>query len=84
MSELLSMKNIGKEIARKLLSIGITTPPVLRDRGAKSTFAQLKDRYPNVCLVHLYVLQGAIDDIEYTALSEDVKRELKAFSDRLK
>ena len=38
----------------------------------------------HICLVHLYTLQGAIDNIEYNQLSDDVKRDLKSFSDDLK
>ncbi len=44
----------------------------------------LKQKYPNVCLVHLYTLEGAIHDTEFNRLSEDTKKELKEFSDFLK
>ena len=35
------------------------------------------------CLVHLYALEGAIMNVEFNSLSEDKKKELKAFSDFL-
>ena len=79
-----SMKNIGKEMKMKLMSIGIRSAEDLTRIGSKEVFAQLKERYPNVCLVHLYTLQGAIDDVEYNRLSEPLKLDLKAFSDSLK
>lgn len=41
-------------------------------------------RFPNVCLVHLYTLQGAIDNIEYNQLPDQVKQDLKSYSDNLK
>lgn len=44
----------------------------------------LKQKYPNVCLVHLYTLERAIHDTEFNRLSEDTKKELKEFSDFLK
>ncbi|MDE6053270.1 MAG: TfoX/Sxy family protein, partial [Lachnospiraceae bacterium] len=44
----------------------------------------LKEAYPQVCLVHLYALEGAILNTEFNSLSEDKKRELKEFSDFLK
>ncbi len=44
---------------------------------------QLKGRFPQVCLVHLYALEGAIMNVEFNSLSEDKKKELKAFSDFL-
>ena len=44
----------------------------------------MKERYPNVCLVHLYTLEGAVSQTEYNSFSEEKKRELKEFSDHLK
>lgn len=84
MSELTAMMNIGKEMERKLISVGIDTPEKLIELGSKRAFAKLKDAYPNVCLVHLYTLEGAIYNTEYNRLSEDTKKELKTFSDSLK
>ena len=84
MSELTFMMNIGKEMARKLTSVGIDSSEKLVESGAKQAFLQLKGTYPQVCLVHLYALEGAIHNIEYNSLSEDKKKELKEFSDFLK
>ncbi|MCL2376151.1 MAG: TfoX/Sxy family protein [Defluviitaleaceae bacterium] len=44
----------------------------------------MKFRYPSVCLVHLYTLEGAISDTDYNRLPEDLKQRLKVFSDNLK
>ncbi len=84
MSELTSMMNIGKEMEKKLTSVGIESSEKLSAVGAKDAFLRLKQKYPNVCLVHLYTLEGAIQDIEFNSLSEDKKKELKEFSDFLK
>ena len=84
MAELTSMLNIGKEIEKKLKSIGICSAEELKQIGSKEAFFRLKTHHPNVCLVHLYTLQGAIDDVEYNRLSEETKRDLKKFSDKLK
>ncbi len=84
MSELTSMMNIGKEMAKKLTSVGIGSSEELIEAGAKDAFLRLKQKYPNVCLVHLYTLEGAIQNIEFNSLSEDTKKELKEFSDFLK
>lgn len=83
MAELTSMMNIGKEMSKKLTSVGIDTAEELIFTGAKQAFSRLKEAYPNVCLVHLYTLEGAITNTEYNSLSADKKRELKEFSDRL-
>ena len=75
---------IGKEIAKKLKAVDITTGEELKAVGSKEAFLRLKLRDPYVCLVHLYALEGAISDVEYNELQEDVKQRLKQFSDSLK
>lgn len=84
MSELVSMMNIGKEMAKKLTAVGIDSSEQLMEAGSKQAFLKLKERYPPVCLVHLYALEGAIQNVEFNSLSEDMKKELKEFSDFLK
>ncbi len=84
MSDLTAMMNIGKEMERKLVSVGIDTPEKLIELGAKDAFLKLREAYPNVCLVHLYTLEGAIYNTEYNRLPEEKKRELKSFTDSLK
>lgn len=84
MAELKSMANIGDEMAKKLASVGIDSPEKLARLGAKQAFFRLKEAYPQVCLVHLYALEGAIQNTEFNLLSEEKKKELKEFSDFLK
>ncbi len=84
MAKLTSMMNIGKEMAKKLASVGIESSEELMETGAKEAFLKLKRKYPNVCLVHLYTLEGAIENTQFNRLSEDKKKELKEFSDFLK
>ena len=77
MSELTSMMNIGREMEKKLISVGIESSEELIETGAKDAFLKLKQK-------HLYTLEGAIHNTEYNRLSEDTKKELKEFSDFLK
>ena len=84
MKDLIAMPNIGKEMASKLKSVGINTAEELVEVGAKEAFYRLKMRYPQVCLVHLYTLEGAIQNVEFNCLSEKTKANLKEFSDSLK
>lgn len=84
MSELISMMNIGKEMAGKLTAVGVNSPEDLIKMGSKAAFLKLKQAYPNVCLVHLYALEGAIQNLEFNSLSKETKTELKEFSDYLK
>lgn len=78
------MMNIGAELSRKLTAVGIDSAEKLMEAGAKSAFIKLKETYPNVCLVHLYALEGAVTGREYNMLPEATKRELKEFSDFLR
>ena len=84
MSELMSMKNIGKEMAKKLTSVGIDSSEKLAETGSRQAFIKLKEAYPQVCLVHLYALEGAIQNMEFNQLSDEKNKELKEFSDFLK
>lgn len=84
MSELTAMRNIGKEMARKLAAVGIDSPEKLTAAGAEHAFFKLKEVYPQVCLVHLYALEGAIQNTDFNCLSEERKKDLKKFSDLLK
>ncbi len=84
MSDLTTLQNIGKEMASKLKSVGISTAEELIAIGSKEAFFRLKTKYPQVCLVHLYTLEGAVQAVEFNCLSEETKADLKAFSDSLK
>ena len=84
MTELASMRNIGKEIEKKLKTVGICSAEELIQTGSKKAFLRMKLRFPNVCLVHLYTLQGAVDNIDYNQLTDEVRQDLKNFRDGLK
>lgn len=84
MTDLTAMPNIGKEMANKLKSVGIDTAEALVAIGAKQAFFRVKTKYPQVCLVHLYTLEGAIQNVEFHRFSDATKRDLKAFSDSLR
>lgn len=83
MTKLTSLQNIGVEMERKLNAVGIDSAEKLKSIGSKEAYFQLKLQFPEVCLVHLYTLEGAIEDIPYNGLSEHKKRELKAYSDKI-
>lgn len=84
MSDLTSMMNIGKEMAKKLKAVGINTSEQLIELGSEMAFMKLKERFPQICLVHLYTLEGAIFHTEFNRLSEEKKKELKEFNNFLK
>lgn len=74
MTELTSMMNIGKKMEKKLITIGIDSPEKLIAEGSRQAFLKLKETYPSVCLVHLYALEGAIQNTEFNSLSEKTKK----------
>ena len=84
MSDLTSIRNIGQEMARKLTVVGIDSAEKLTDTGSRQAFFRLKEVYPNVCLVHLYALEGAVQNVEFHELSKEKKRELKEYADAVK
>lgn len=84
MAKLTTMKNIGKELEKKIMSIDINQAEELRKLDSKEVYMRLKLKYPEICLVHLYTIEGAITNIEYNKLSEDKKRALKEFVDSFK
>ena len=69
---------------KKLTAVGIDSAEKLSETGSRQAFLKLKAAYPQVCLVHLYALEGAILNTEFNCLSETTKKELKEFSDFLK
>ena len=79
-----SMVNIGKEMARKLTSVGIDSTEKLLEAGAKEAYFRMKQVYPQICLVHLYALEGAIQCTEFNHLPAEKKKELKEFSNAVK
>lgn len=84
MADLTTMRNIGGEMARKLRAVGVGSREELLEAGAKEAFFRLKIRYPQVCLVHLYALEGAVRDVDFNALPQETKEDLRAFSDYLR
>lgn len=71
MSELTNMMNIGKEMAKKLNAVGIDSSEKLIETGSKQAFLQLRQEYPNVCLVHLHrfwhTKEKSFDDCQHIA-----------------
>jgi len=87
MNGLSSMRNIGKTLEKKLISVGITTAEELMAVGSEGAFVRLKLRYPDakgMSLVHMYAIEGAISDTDFNRLPDDVKQRLKEFCDNLR
>jgi DNA transformation protein len=79
MGELIKFPNVGKVLEKNLNEIGIYTEKQLKEIGSKEAFIRIKMIDPGACLHMLYGLQGAIEGIKDSMLSESTKEDLKAF-----
>jgi DNA transformation protein len=72
-------KNIGKTIATKLNEIGVFTLADLAEMSPKIAYQKICDNYPNTTIpkcYYLYSLQGALLDLDWRELPENIKSEL--------
>lgn len=79
MGELLKLRNIGKEVERQLNEAGIFTYDELVDIGAKEAWLKIQQIDESACIHRLYALEGAIQGIKKTMLSQETKTNLKDF-----
>lgn len=77
-----AIMNIGREMKRGY-SLRISPPPGTAGGGAKEAYRD-EGALSNVRPVRLYVLEGAVQDREYSSLPEAVRADRKTFRDRLK
>lgn len=79
MGELSKLLNIGKEIERQLIEVGIDTEEKLKKIGAKQAWLKIKAKDSSACYNQLCALEGAIEGIRRHNLKEDTKKDLKEF-----
>ncbi|MBZ4647543.1 MAG: TfoX C-terminal protein [Clostridia bacterium] len=79
MTKLSDMPNIGKELEKQLKKAGVETPEQLIELGSKETFRRIRSVDSSACINRLYALEGAIRNVRWHYLSQDIKDELKAF-----
>lgn len=81
--ELTEMPNIGKEVSKKLIAVGIDTPEKLIELGSKQAFIRIKSIDDTACFSMLQGLEGAIQGIRWHHLPDPTKKDLKKFFDSL-
>ncbi len=79
MSELTALPNIGKEIERQLIKVGITTTDELRHVGAENAWLRIQANDSSACVNRLMGLEGAVCGVKKALLPEERKAELKQF-----
>lgn len=79
MGELSKLPNIGKTIEEQLAQVGISTVDELVKIGAKAAWLRIQEIDESACIHRLMALEGAIQSVKKTMLSNDVKADLKEF-----
>ena len=79
---LADLRNLGALTAARLADIGIADEAALRAIGPVAAYRRLKFAYPReTTLVALYALHGALVDISWMDLPQEVRRALRAALD---
>jgi DNA transformation protein len=73
------LRNIGPEVERQLNKINIFTNKELKEKGSKQTWLDIQKFDSSACLNRLYGLEGAIRNIRWHNLPDDIKKDLKSF-----
>ncbi len=79
MSKLSDLPNIGKVLEEQLNAVGIENLEQLKANGSKEAWQRIKEIDESACVHRLYAIEGAIQGIKKSGLSDDVKKELKDF-----
>jgi DNA transformation protein len=79
MNNLISQPNLGKELVKQLIQVGINSIEELTDIGSEKAFTWIKTIDESACINRLYALEGAIRGIRWHHLSNDRKAELLEF-----
>lgn len=79
MGELSKLPNIGKIVEEQLNQVGIHSVDELKQAGAKTAWLRIQEIDESACINRLMALEGAIQGIKKTLLSQEVKMDLKRF-----
>ena len=79
MGELSKLPNIGKTVEEQLLQVGICSVDELVRVGAKGAWLKIQEIDESACIHRLMALEGAIQGVKKTMLSDEVKADLKEF-----
>lgn len=79
MGELSKLPNIGKTVENQLLQVGISSADELAKVGSKAAWLKIQEIDESACIHRLLALEGAIQGVKKTMLSDEVKADLKEF-----
>lgn len=85
------MRNLGPACEKDLNDVGIQVAQDVIDLGAKETFVRMligrmqNGRSAKACnAAYLYAIYGAIHDIDWREVPEEIKEEFKLFAQELR
>ncbi len=79
MGELGKLVNIGVVIEEQLNSVGITSYDELKEIGSKEAWLKIRAIDSSACLHRLCALEGAIQGVKKSLLSQESKADLQDF-----
>ncbi|OFX86909.1 MAG: competence protein TfoX [Bacteroidetes bacterium GWF2_33_16] len=79
MTDLTSLPNIGKELAKILEQADIHSAEELKQVGSENAFIRIKTIDPSACISKLCALEGAVQGIRWHNLPKERKQELEEF-----
>ena len=79
MGELAKLPNIGKTVEEQLLQVGISSADELKKIRSKAAWLKIQAIDESACIHRLMALEGAIQGVKKTMLSDEVKADLKEF-----
>lgn len=79
MGELSKLLNIGEKVEAQLHEVGITSFDELKSLGAEKAWLKIQSIDESACIHRLLALEGAIQGVKKSLLSEEKKVELKEF-----
>ena len=83
MAKLSSLRNIGKRSEEWLYEVGIHTVNDLRQVGVIEAYQRLKAAFPDIINLNaLYAMEAGLLDIDWHALPDERKAELRALVGR--
>jgi len=73
------LRNLGPKSAHMLADVGIKTEADLRNVGVIDAYRRVKHAHPRrASLLMLYALQGALMDIHWNLVPDEIRADLKA------
>ena len=79
MGELSRLPNIGKEVEKQLNKVGIYTYDELKNAGTEQTWLKIQEIDKSACIHRLLAIEGALEGVKKTLLTDERKAELKGF-----